>query len=103
MTLLLTGVVTAVATVLGMLSEEAEKTVRVAMTTMTQTIAVLKWRKLDIAKPAPTPLQGETLFPVPPKQAKTVQSEREQAESTCQYHKSSSLTDHTSAFMQELQ
>lgn len=58
-TLLLTAVVTLVATALGWTSEEAEKVVRVAMTTVTQNVTALKERKLDSSKPAIAPPQGE--------------------------------------------
>ena len=62
MTLLLSAVVSAVATALGRTSEEAEKAVQVAMTAMTQTVAALKGRKLDASKPkqSSTPLPATT-------------------------------------------
>lgn len=62
MSLLLT-VVTAAATSLGRLNEEAEKTFRVAMMSLTLNAAALKERKLDASNPAPTKPQGETAPP----------------------------------------
>lgn len=63
MTLLLSAVVSAVATALGRTSEEAEKAVQVAMTAMTQTVAALKGRKLEASKPitssAPLPKSSD--------------------------------------------
>lgn len=91
MSLLLTAIFTAVVTALGRLNEEVGKAVRVAMSTMTHTAAVLKGSKVDASKPAPIPSQGEIPLPAPTlaeptqtesEQAKTVQSEPEQVDST---------------------
>ncbi|XP_069984559.1 uncharacterized protein [Penaeus vannamei] len=98
MTLLLSAVVSAVATALGRTSQEAEKAVQVVMAAMTQTVAALKGRKLEASKPitssAPLPKsldgrlasgealhetqaslsgQAETVQQKPPLQAESVQ------------------------------
>lgn len=65
MSLLLTAVVSAVATALGMSGEEAEKAVHFTMTAMTQIVAALKGRKQQASKPmqSETPLQPDQISP----------------------------------------